>query len=237
MSEEPKELTSELEVVTQDQLDLQDQQMKQIEDEQLAEVYSDVRQIRGDGNCFYRAVMVGIFEKLLNDNARAQQFLGVCKSWNERLLKLGFPEWTTNDFCEFFITWLTDLVNQKLTRGKVFTDLNDDHHSNYLIIFMRLITSGYLKEHCSEYEPFIESGLPMDEYCTSEIEAMWKDADHLGIIGLVNATGFKIRIEYMDQSAAPNGGWHYDIPENDAKADIVLLYRPGHYDLLYAKNA
>ena len=44
-----------------------------------------------------------------------------------------------------------------------------------------------------------------------------------------------IRIEYMDQTQAPNGGWHHDFPE-DREPQLFFLYRPGHYDILYLKN-
>lgn len=52
----------------------------------------------------------------------------------------------------------------------------------------RLITAGFLKEHSEEYAPFIED-CSLADYCTTEIESMWKDADHLAVTGLVNAIG------------------------------------------------
>ncbi|KAF1593402.1 UNVERIFIED_CONTAM: Ubiquitin thioesterase otubain-like, partial [Eudyptes robustus] len=61
---------------------------------------------------------------------------------------------------------------------------------------------------------------------------MWKDADHIAVIALVNAIDVPIRIEYMDQTLAPNGGWHHDLPE-DSTPVLFFLYRPGHYDVLY----
>ncbi|CAI5451708.1 unnamed protein product [Caenorhabditis angaria] len=253
----------------ENEIELQDQQFKQIENEQkmfplvadrlpfdlvildydaetspdyynkakeLANTYGEIRQIRGDGNCFYRAVFVGILEVCMKNEEKAKQFLETCLGWNDRLLKLGFPDWTTNDFCEVFTDWFKKVVNKETTSEKIFDDLNDDSQSNYLIIFMRLITSGYLKEHSEDYAPFIDDGRSLADYCSTEIEAMWKDADHLGISGLVLATGYNIRIEYMDRTAAPNGGWHYDIPADcNETPEISLLYRPGHYDIIYHK--
>ncbi|CAD6186693.1 unnamed protein product [Caenorhabditis auriculariae] len=205
--------------------------------EELAVVYSDVRQIRGDGNCFYRAVLVGVTELILKDHEEARRFLTVCEGWVDRLLKLGFPDWTTTDFCDYFVSWVKSIINKELKPDQVIPGLNEDHHCNYLIIFLRLISSGYLKEHTEEYEPFIDNGQSLSDYCCSEIEAMWKDVDHLGITGLVSALERPIRVEYMDRSAAPNGGWHYDFPPEQAEAPkIVLLYRPGHYDLIYRKD-
>ncbi|VDO75780.1 unnamed protein product [Heligmosomoides polygyrus] len=108
-----------------------------------------------------------------------------------------------------------------------------------------MITAGFLKEHSEEYAPFIED-CSLADYCTTEIESMWKDADHLAVTGLVNAIGKlqtavtsvcqSIRVQYMDQNAAPNGGLYYDFPPDQTEAPrITLLYRPGHYDLVYRR--
>ncbi|CAJ0568370.1 unnamed protein product, partial [Mesorhabditis spiculigera] len=48
---------------------------------------------------------------------------------------------------------------------------------------------GYLKEHADEYAPFIDNGLPLEQYCAQEIETMWRDVDHLAIQGLVSGLG------------------------------------------------
>ncbi|VDM73206.1 unnamed protein product [Strongylus vulgaris] len=130
---------------------------------------------------------------------------------------------------------MTPIWTRQADHRKVFEDLNDDAEANYLIIFLRLITAGYLKEHAEEYAPFIEN-VSLADYCVTEIESMWKDADHLAVTGLVNAIGQNIRVQYMDQNAAPNGGLFYDFPPDQKEAPrITLLYRPGHYDLVYRR--
>lgn len=205
---------------------------------ELAETYSDIRQIRGDGNCFYRAIQVGLLEIMIKDQERLEKFIGVCKEWIIQLVKLGFPDWTTSDFGEFFIEFLVGIKEGTIDENKLFNDFNDDSTANYLLMFLRLITSGYLKLHSEEYAPFIDEGLSVAQYCETEIEAMWKDADHLAIMALVKAADTRVRIEYMDRTAAPNGGWHYDIPsEVPIEPEITLLYRPGHYDLIYKKSS
>ncbi|RCN30706.1 hypothetical protein ANCCAN_23521 [Ancylostoma caninum] len=201
----------------------------------LLETYCDVRLIRRDGNCFYRAVLVAQVELMLNDPAECSRFEQVCKGWQDRLIKLGYPDFTTNDFCEVFYKWMTPIWSHQVNRQKIFEDLNDDNEANYLIIFLRLITAGYLKENSEEYAPFIEN-VSLSDYCITEIESMWKDADHLAVTGLVNAIGQSIRVQYMDQNAAPNGGLFYDFPPDQKEVPrITLLYRPGHYDLIYRR--
>lgn len=201
----------------------------------LLETYSDIRVIRRDGNCFYRAVLVAQIEIMLKDPDECTRFEKVCKGWQDRLIKLGYPDFTTTDFCEVFYKWMEPIWSRQVNPKHIFQDLNDDNEANYLIIFLRLITAGYLKEHSEEYAPFIEN-ISLSDYCACEIESMWKDADHLAVTGLVNAIGQSIRVQYMDQNAAPNGGLYYDFPPDQAEVPrITLLYRPGHYDLIYRR--
>ncbi|KAK6025453.1 hypothetical protein OSTOST_08647 [Ostertagia ostertagi] len=154
----------------------------------LLETYSDIRLIRRDGNCFYRAVLVAQIELMLNDREECARFEQISRGWQDRLIKLGYPDFTTTDFCEVFYKWMTPIWTHQADRKKIFEDLNDDGEANYLIIFLRLITAGFLKEHSEEYAPFIED-CSLSDYCTTEIESMWKDADHLAVTGLVNAIG------------------------------------------------
>ncbi|PIO71489.1 hypothetical protein TELCIR_06614 [Teladorsagia circumcincta] len=172
---------------------------------------------------------------MLNDREECARFEQISRGWQDRLIKLGYPDFTTTDFCEVFYKWMTPIWTHQADRKKIFEDLNDDGEANYLIIFLRLITAGFLKEHSEEYAPFIEDS-SLADYCTTEIESMWKDADHLAVTGLVNAIGQSIRVQYMDQNAAPNGGLYYDFPPDRTEAPrITLLYRPGHYDLVYRR--
>uniref|UniRef100_A0A9J2PLZ8 ubiquitinyl hydrolase 1 n=1 Tax=Ascaris lumbricoides TaxID=6252 RepID=A0A9J2PLZ8_ASCLU len=193
---------------------------------ELAEVYGSLRRIRGDGNCFYRAMLCAELESL---------FTEVCKGWRDRLMKLGFPEFTTTDFCDWFDELLDEIASGKRNEEATISSLNEDGPSNYYVTFFRLVTSGYLRDNSLLYEGFIEGGRNIEQFCRDEIEPMWKDCDHLGIIALTNAIQVSIRIEYMDRSAAPDGGRHYDFIVEGRPPRLFFLYRPGHYDVLYKK--
>ncbi|VDK50882.1 unnamed protein product [Anisakis simplex] len=200
---------------------------------ELADSYKSLRRIRGDGNCFYRALLCAEFESLFRDQNELKRFTEVCKGWRNRLLKLGFPEFTTGDFCDWFDELLDEIATGKRTEQKTLGALNDDGPSNYYVTFLRLITSGYLRENAPLYEGFVEGGRSMEQFCRDEIEPMWRDCDHLAIIALTNAIKVSIRIEYMDRSSAPNGGRHYDFVVDSSPPRLFFLYRPGHYDILY----
>jgi len=203
---------------------------------ELAQTYSHLRKIRGDGNCFYRAVLTAELERCVEDREELQRFTELCKKWKETLLRLGFPELTTGDFCEAMETMLESIRDGTKNLEFLIDDLRNEEIANYYVAFTRLITSGYLRENSELYSGFIEGGRTLDQFCRDEVEPMWKDCDHLSIIALVNSIDVPIRIEYMDQTQAPNGGWHHDIiPKPDEEPKLHFLYRPGHYDILYKK--
>lgn len=64
-----------------------------------------------------------------------------------------------------------------------------------------------------------------------EVEPMSKESDHIHIIALARALNVSILVEYMDRG---EGGTvnHHVFPEG-SDPRIFLLYRPGHYDILY----
>jgi ubiquitin thioesterase protein OTUB1 len=60
---------------------------------------------------------------------------------------------------------------------------------------------------------------------------MGKECDHLQIIALTSALGVPVRVEYMDRGEGDQCN-HHHFPE-DSTPVVTLLYRPGHYDILY----
>ena len=60
---------------------------------------------------------------------------------------------------------------------------------------------------------------------------MGKESDHIHIIALTGAMGVPIRVEYMDRGSGHSVNAH-DFPEGSTPK-LCLLYRPGHYDVLY----
>lgn len=60
---------------------------------------------------------------------------------------------------------------------------------------------------------------------------MGKESDHVHIISLTSTTQVPVRIEYMDRGTA-SSITHHDFPDG-SNPQLYLLYRPGHYDILY----
>lgn len=108
---------------------------------------------------------------------------------------------------------------------------NDQGYSDYVVVYLRLITSGHLQEGSDFYQHFIDGNCTMEEFCHQDVEPMYKESDHIHIIAICTALNVGVRVEYMDRG----DGGHviaHDFPDN-SNPKVYLLYRPGHYDILY----
>ena len=66
---------------------------------------------------------------------------------------------------------------------------------------------------------------------------MSKESDHIHIIALSNALETTIQVEYMDRSGSEDKLNHHLFPDDGSQPSVFLLYRPGHYDILYPKGS
>ncbi|XP_067680303.1 ubiquitin thioesterase OTUB1-like [Haliotis asinina] len=192
--------------------------------------YKNVRKTRGDGNCFFRAFGFSYLEKLLADDTDMPRFKEIASKSKDELVTLGFPQFTIEDFHETFMDIITQ-VESKCPLPELVTSFNDQGLSDYFVVYLRLLVSGHLQKESDFFINFIEGGRTVKEFCGQEVEPMGKESDHIHIIALTSALGVGVRVEYMDRNEGPTCN-HHDFPEG-SRPSIHLLYRPGHYDILY----
>jgi ubiquitin thioesterase protein OTUB1 len=60
---------------------------------------------------------------------------------------------------------------------------------------------------------------------------MYRESDHIHLIAVTQAFNVPVRIVYMDRGDNDDIVMH-DFPEG-AEPLLHILYRPGHYDILY----
>uniref|UniRef100_A0A0E0ENC4 ubiquitinyl hydrolase 1 n=1 Tax=Oryza meridionalis TaxID=40149 RepID=A0A0E0ENC4_9ORYZ len=198
----------------------------------LGEQYDALRRTRGDGNCFYRSFMFSYLEHILEtqDKAEVERILKKIEQCKKTLADLGYIEFTFEDFFSIFIDQLESVLQ--------------GHESS-----IGFVTSGEIQRRAEFFEPFI-SGLTNStvvQFCKASVEPMGEESDHVHIIALSDALGVPIRVMYLDRSSCDAGNIsvnHHDFsPEANSsdgaaaaeKPYITLLYRPGHYDILYPK--
>merc|ERR1712227_628769 len=152
----------------------------------------------------------------------------------DQMVKLGMPEFTVEDFYDNFMETLNSLAGEEKTNlSDLLQTFNDEGMSNYLVVFLRLLTSKQLQLEGEFYQNFMEGGRSVAEFCNTEVEPMYKESDHIHIIGLTAAAKLGVRVIYLDRGSGDEVV-HHDFPE-DSQPEIHVLYRPGHYDVLYPK--
>lgn len=196
----------------------------------LCKNYRSMRRVRPDGNCFFRGFGYSYFEKLLSDETEWKRFQTLVAASKDQLLSQGFPKFTLEDFYDSFM----DVVNRlggesKMTIEELNNTFNDAGTSDYLVVYLRLLTSGQLQKEEDFYQNFVEGDKTIREFCQQEVEPMYRESDHMHAIALGSALKVGIRVVYLDRGEASTA---HDFPE-DCTPSVYLLYRPGHYDILY----
>lgn len=219
----------------------------------LPQTYSHYRPVLGDGNCGWRAIAFSYFESLQKMGRQDQieeeearmmslaSFIETC---------LGYEEWVFEDMKEEVLSLLRDLAALITTGPRSDTDalilqrFNEAEVSNAIVYYFRLLTSAYLKANAATYQDFIPDGHGVDNYCKNTLEPVNTEIEHLGMTLLIDVLlkpiGIAVEIVYLDRSEGTHVNTHI-IQAEDASgiplqlnAPMVhLLYRPGHYDMLY----
>lgn len=207
----------------------------------LAVTHPFTRVMKGDGNCGWRAVAFGYFENLFNlrDALRVHRELTRIKSLNLLLNQVGHEEHLYEifvDATEIIFSQILDAIQSGVRDDLFLVDaFNNEYNSNGIITHFRLLTSAWMKLNPHRYQAFLS--LPLDQYCATRIETVKTEIDEVGlqalIDGVIEASGFAVEILYLDRSEGDAVTPHIVTPARPSAATIRLLYRPGHYDLLY----
>lgn len=198
--------------------------------EHLGKIFKRLRRVRGDGNCFYRAYAFGLFDTCSHNKETRERIYKKLDSTLDWMVELGMPRFTTEDFHETFVDTLKAHCESG-TVDSLLETFNNEGMSNYLVVYVRLLTAAQLQQSSEDYLPFVE-GLyrDMKEFCDKEVMPVDKEADHLQIKAISECLNFPMKLVYVDQTdGAPN----ILVFPDGATPDVNLLYRPGHYDILY----
>ncbi|CAI2377064.1 unnamed protein product [Moneuplotes crassus] len=206
--------------------------------------FSKVRELRRDGNCFYRAILWQIFEYfLVNKSEHAlveyDKILKKIEGAKQDLMDNGYDEVVVDMFHDQFLEEFKglsepkiDVTDDEAVEKYLEERLCDESLASYLITYIRFIISAYLKANREMYQPFIE--LDMDTYCQIRVDAVEQEAEEICIIGLMNYLDLAVEIIQVQ----PDGlAYTSKIPEDavDDESRFIgrLLFTPGHYDSLH----
>lgn len=201
----------------------------------LASKYQAIRRTRPDGNCFFRAFAYAYLEYLVRNKEEFSKFYEYAEKSRDRLTEAGFPRFTIEDFYDTFMEVINKVKPEGDDTSEALVELhklfNEQGYSDYVVVYLRLITSCHLKERADFYQNFIDGNYTIQEFCHQEVEPMYKESDHIHIIAICSALDAGVRVEYMDRGDG-NQVIAHEFPDG-CKPNVFLLYRPGHYDILY----
>ncbi|KAL3420468.1 ubiquitin thiolesterase [Phlyctema vagabunda] len=216
----------------------------------LPQIYSHYRPIAGDGNCGWRAIAFSYLETLLRtgDQERLQEEAARMRSLDNMLVKIGgFEEWMIEDFTENtheLLRELADTVHDPDHGLERITEkLNEDGTSSSIVYHLRMLAVSWLKGNADTYSGFIQDVNGVQGY-GNVLQSVNQEIDHLGMTLLIDVLlkpiGFAVEIVYLDRSEGTEANTHVmqevdtnGVPVNPDGPRIYLLYRPGHYDILY----
>ncbi|KAF9426925.1 hypothetical protein BGZ76_002535 [Entomortierella beljakovae] len=205
----------------------------------LAESHDRMRRSRGDGNCFYRAFAFAWFERVMLAPGKPELHANAIRAIEESkdlLLAAQFELLAFEDFYQVTLETLQNLVH--FTPEALLSTFQNDEISNSIVMHFRLVASAFLKTHQEDYAPFLEFGQTMDEYCSMHVEAMGRESEEMMVIALTKATHVSIEVAYLSgDEGSDEVNFLPFLPDTAPyMPPIVLLYRPGHYDILYRKS-
>ncbi|GAX72818.1 hypothetical protein CEUSTIGMA_g273.t1 [Chlamydomonas eustigma] len=219
----------------------------------LQATYSSYRRTRGDGNCFYRAFLYRYLESLLDENniPECRRFIECINGWRQKLVEAHFQELVFEDAMELLLEQVSTIGNNDnpMTKETLTINMRDDMVSNMMVMFLRMVTSAEIQRRSDFFAPFImgmyDDVSCVEVFCQRSVEVMGEESDHVHIVALSDALQVPIAVVYLDRSNVNrvNEGssevevetYHFN-PEPGAsvlRSCVSLLYRPGHYDILY----
>ncbi|KIW13004.1 hypothetical protein PV08_08191 [Exophiala spinifera] len=207
----------------------------------LARTHASYRSIKGDGQCGWRGAMFGYFEILLSSGdiglvAREKERL---QGFEQTMRAVGVDYDLLVDMFDY--TWdLFDAIKDAIQRGEqsekiLMEALNDQGSSNSIVYHFKMMTSSFMKIHSERYAPFMV--MPVSEYCNSRIEPSHQEIEHIGLQALNDAViapaYIGLEVLYLDRSAGDEVTPHRFVEDSQNWSSIRLIYRPGHYDIIY----
>ena len=151
----------------------------------------------------------------------------------EFLLSGGYERVGVETFQETVVELLeVDLPN--MTEETLFALFNNKGESEHIVWYARVLCAGYMKKNGDRFLPFLPGEwADIHDYCSHEVEPQNKECDQPQIIALAEMLGVTIQIEYLSSSELSEDETTVSLGPSESDIKVCLLYRPGHYDVLY----
>ncbi|KAJ9606596.1 hypothetical protein H2200_008604 [Cladophialophora chaetospira] len=207
----------------------------------LEATHSAYRQIKGDGQCGWRGAVFGYFEILLKsgDFSLITQEEVRIRSHEQTMRTAGLSYDIIVDMFDY--TWeLFDALKSAAERGDkdeavLLQSLNDENASNSIVYHFKMMTSAFMQLYPDRYEAFLE--MSVQQYCLTRIDPANQEIDHVGLQALTDAViapaYIAVEVSYLDRSTGDEVTSYQFVDNAKDWPAIRLIYRPGHYDIIY----
>ncbi|EMD35014.1 hypothetical protein CERSUDRAFT_116527 [Gelatoporia subvermispora B] len=214
-----------------------------------------IRRTKGDGDCFYRSLAFAYCERIMHAPDAELAVMSAISSIEATpalLEAAGFQPLVFEDFYEMFLSLVRKILapdenGKVLTPAALLGAFNDPETSNSIVVYLRMLTSAQIRSDpdisnfllSPETAEFVEPRV----FCEHFVEAMGKEADHPQMQALAQALRVHVSVAYLDgHSSGQNGDEvtfvHLDkaVGTVPGAEPVMLLYRPGHYDILDTRS-
>jgi ubiquitin thioesterase protein OTUB1 len=186
---------------------------------------SQVRIIRPDGNCFYRAYSYRLLELVALGLLGRQEVFDHFSRLNSSLVARFYPGDLVSDFFDVFVELLDRAASASFSLEAI-----SHEDSLYMITFFRFLTGAALRADAAAYAAFIDGDV--DAFCRAEVDVVNRECDAVQISALAAVAEISVNIFYL-QLNRPANQVHFPDPPPPDRPLVNLLYKPGHYDLAY----
>lgn len=207
--------------------------------------YKRIQRIKGDGDCFYRAIGFAFLVQLLGSSDQEMAVmttLSTLAATRQLLEETGVQELVYADFYDQTVQLVQKIIvpDEKkavLTLDSLLEFFRDAQESNMIVMYLRLVTASHIQAHVDEFESFLfhpetREAMSVPDFC-NRVMGLGKEADHVEIKALCDAFRWNVKVAYLN-GQSKNEVNFVKIPETSYPSfePVTLLYRPGHYDIL-----
>ncbi|KAM0834656.1 hypothetical protein ACQ4PT_063453 [Festuca glaucescens] len=218
--------------------------LEETHEEMLLANYSEYRKVSGDGSCLYRSFIYSYLEQLVKVSPGEElRLIGTLEPLLEKFQRLHLPG-SYADGHNAFVNLILDCMDHKQTLSVsdyedwIFKKSQNEKKFSEIISYLRLVAAVQI---CSEVEKFRHvipelDPLRPEAWCRRNVIPMQAEGDEVHLVALTDVLHVPLQIVIVDISASEEPNTHIIYESPDALPlfpCVTLLYRPGHYDIIY----
>uniref|UniRef100_A0ACD6AHZ8 Uncharacterized protein n=1 Tax=Avena sativa TaxID=4498 RepID=A0ACD6AHZ8_AVESA len=204
--------------------------------------YSGYRKVSGDGSCFYRSFIYSYLEQLVKASPDEElRLLSTLEPMLEKFQRLNLPG-SYADGYNAFVGLILECMARRQTVSvseyeyRLFQESQNEQRFAEIISYLRLLTAIEICTEVKKFGPYIpelnRKNSDAAGWCRRRVIPMSAEVEHVHLTALTDVLHVPFQIVNVDISDTVEPNIHI-ICESSLVPCVTLLYRPGHYDILY----